>query len=175
MKRENVGRWDSGLEKEQILETYSAQLQKSWNSTKVIFGINKNIEQKKYHRGATHHPQGWGHALPPLVRPLPRRPPGSLPVTIFCYMKSFTVEKIIRKLSVRNTAATRRNQSRAPAELFCRGIIHPGGGNHHHRHHQCSSHRERAISINIFTNTISSPNPSSPLVSNSCLKVRDWC
>ena len=29
MKRENVGSWNSGLEKEQILETYSAQLQKS--------------------------------------------------------------------------------------------------------------------------------------------------
>ena len=29
MKRENAGSWDSGLEKEQILETYSAQLQKS--------------------------------------------------------------------------------------------------------------------------------------------------
>ena len=29
MKRGNVGRWNSRLEKEQILETYSAQLQKS--------------------------------------------------------------------------------------------------------------------------------------------------
>ena len=29
------------LEKEQILETYSAQLQKSWNFTEVIFRINK--------------------------------------------------------------------------------------------------------------------------------------
>ena len=29
MKRENVGSWNSRLEKEQILETYSAQLQKS--------------------------------------------------------------------------------------------------------------------------------------------------
>ena len=41
MKRENVDSWNSGLEKEQILETYSAQLQKSWNFTEVIFGINK--------------------------------------------------------------------------------------------------------------------------------------
>ena len=49
-----------------------------------------------------------------------------------------------------------RNQSRAPAELFCRGHFPPGGGNHRHRHHQRSSHRERAISINIFTSTISS-------------------
>ena len=29
IKRENAGSWDSGLEKEQILETYSIQLQKS--------------------------------------------------------------------------------------------------------------------------------------------------
>ncbi|KAI4987947.1 hypothetical protein ZWY2020_029577 [Hordeum vulgare] len=29
MKRENAGSWNSGLEKEQILETYSAQLKKS--------------------------------------------------------------------------------------------------------------------------------------------------
>ena len=29
MKRENAGSWDSRLDKEQILETYSAQLQKS--------------------------------------------------------------------------------------------------------------------------------------------------
>jgi hypothetical protein len=28
MKRENAGSWNSGLEKEHILETYSAQLQK---------------------------------------------------------------------------------------------------------------------------------------------------
>ena len=29
MNKENTGSWNSGLEKEQILETYSAQLQKS--------------------------------------------------------------------------------------------------------------------------------------------------
>ena len=29
MKRGNAGSWNSGLEKEQILETYSAHLQKS--------------------------------------------------------------------------------------------------------------------------------------------------
>ena len=29
------------LEKEQTLETYSAQLQKSWDSTKQLFGFNK--------------------------------------------------------------------------------------------------------------------------------------
>ena len=39
MKRENAGSWNSGLEKEQILGTYSAQLQKSWNFTEARFGI----------------------------------------------------------------------------------------------------------------------------------------
>ena len=40
------------IEKEQILETYSAQLQKSWNSTEVTFGINKNYWAKKIPEGA---------------------------------------------------------------------------------------------------------------------------
>ena len=56
IKRKNADSWDSGLEKEQILETYSAQLQKSRNSTKVILDLIKNIERKKYQRGATHRP-----------------------------------------------------------------------------------------------------------------------
>ena len=47
MKRENADSWNSGLDKEQILETYSAQLQKSWNSTEVIFGIYKKYWAKK--------------------------------------------------------------------------------------------------------------------------------
>ena len=59
IKRENAGSWNSGLEKEQILETYSAQLQKSWNSTKVIFGNNKKILSGR-------NTVGW------LVRHMPR-------------------------------------------------------------------------------------------------------
>ena len=69
----------------------------------------KNIGRKKYERGPTNHPRGWGRALPPWARPLPHGHPGSPPVTIFCYMKSFTLEKIISKLMVQNSAATRRN------------------------------------------------------------------
>ena len=75
----------------------------------------------------------------------------------------------------RHEAEPWRIQSRAPVELFCRGNFPLRGGNHRHRHHQCSSHRDRAISINIFISTITSQNPSSSLVSNSCLQVRDWC
>ena len=118
--------------------------------------IIKNTERKKYVRGASTCPRGWRARPTPWVRPLPRGLPVGPPVPIFCYMKSFVRRKIISKLSGRDSDATRRNQSRAPAELFCRGHFPPGGGNHRPRHHQRSSHRERAISINIFTSTISS-------------------
>ena len=40
------------LEKEQTLETYSAQLQKSRNSTKQLFGFNKNFWAKEIGQGA---------------------------------------------------------------------------------------------------------------------------
>ena len=68
-----------------------------------------NIQRKKYLRGATHHPRGWGRAHPYRARPLPRGPPGDPLVSIFCYMKSFTLETIISKLTRWNSAATRRN------------------------------------------------------------------
>ena len=35
------------LEKEQTLETYSAQLQKSWNSTKQLLDLLRIYEQRK--------------------------------------------------------------------------------------------------------------------------------
>ena len=96
IKRENAGSWDSGLEKEQILETYSAQLQKSWNFTKDVFQIYNNIECKNFTRGAT-------------PTPLPRGPPGGPPVTIFCYMDSFNGKIIISHILGRNSAAKRQN------------------------------------------------------------------
>ena len=82
IRRENAGSWNSGLEKEQILETYSAQLQKSWNSTKVIFGNNKKywaeeVRQRGAHLatrvGGTPYPSGRApplRARPCLVGPL---------------------------------------------------------------------------------------------------------
>ena len=60
------------LEKEQILETYSAQLQKTWNSIEVIFGINKNYWAKKI-------PEG-GHTLATRVGARPT-PPGRAPAS----------------------------------------------------------------------------------------------
>ena len=76
MKRENAGSWDSGLEKEQILETYSAQLQKSWNFTKAISKIYKKYWAQEVPEGATPWPRGWGAHPTPWARPLPRGPLG---------------------------------------------------------------------------------------------------
>ena len=53
-----------------------------------------------------------GDAPYPPGRPLPRGPHGGPPVPIFCYMRSFILEKIRGKLTRRNSAATRRNLGR---------------------------------------------------------------
>ena len=53
-------------------------------------------------------PRGRGFAQGGRARPLPHGPPVGSPVAIFCYMKSFVEEKIIRKLSGRDSAATSR-------------------------------------------------------------------
>ena len=76
---------------------------------KLFLEIIKNIERKKYQRGPTPWARGWGRALPPWARPLPRGPPVGPSVPIFCYMKSFVRRKITSKLSGQDSAATRRN------------------------------------------------------------------
>ena len=60
MKRENVGSWNSGLEKEQILEAYSAQLQKSWNFTKNYLEYIKILGEESTRGGPPAiHKGGW--------------------------------------------------------------------------------------------------------------------
>ena len=148
MKRENAGSWDSGLEKEQILKTYSAQLQKSWNSMGIIFRIYKKYWAKEVLEGAIHRPRGWARA-PCLVGPLVAlRCPSSAIWSLSPWQKS---EASFGDETPPPRGGTLLNQSRAPAELFCQGNFPPGGGNHRHCHQQRSSHREREISINIFT------------------------
>ena len=148
-------------EKEQIWETHSAQLQKFWKFTENYFGIYKKYWAKKVPEG-THQvaTRVGGAPYPPGCAPLRRGPPGRPLVPIFCYLKSFTLKKIIGKLSGRNSAATRRNLGGANLGLW----------------QSCSagetSLREgeiiaivitnnspilgRAISSNIFNSTISS-------------------
>ena len=91
-KRENAGSWNSGLEKEQILKDYSAQLQKSWNSTEYLKINKEKLSPKMKARGPTPCSRGWGGA-PPRARPLPRGPPGGSPTPIFSHMKYFDEKK----------------------------------------------------------------------------------
>ena len=135
----------------------------------------KNTERRKYQRGATPWPRGWEARPTPLGTPpaswAPWQPSDA---HLWLYGVFHGDKKIINKLSGRNSTATRRNQSRAPTELFCRGNFPPGGGNHHHRHHQRSSHRE---GINLHQHLHQHhliSNPSSSLVSNLCPKASDW-
>ena len=76
---------------------------------KSFLELIRIIGRRKYQRGPTPWPGGWGRTLPYWARPLSPGPPGGPPVPIFCYMKSSTLEKIISKLTGRNSAATRRN------------------------------------------------------------------
>ena len=112
VKRENAGSWDSGWKREQILETYSAQLQNTCNSKKVIFGFNKNYWANKIPKGAHTLARRVGVPPPYSGRPLFPGPPGGPPVPIFCYLRSFTLKKIISTLTRRNSIATRRNLGR---------------------------------------------------------------
>ena len=167
MKRENASSWDSGWKRSKYWKPIMHGSKSPETPRKSFLELIRIIKRKKHLRGPTPWPGGWG-ARPPLLgaplspggAPLSPGPPDGPPVPIFCYMKSFTLEKnhkqAYRTKLRRHEAEPWQNQSRAPAKLFCRGNIPPRGGNHHHRHHQCSSHQERAISINIFTSTISS-------------------
>ena len=144
---------------------------KSWNSTEHLIINNEKSSPKMKTRGTTPFSRGWGRpplgCAPYLVGPLVAvRCPSS---AIWSLSSEKKYKKAFGTRLRRHEAEPWRNKSRAPVELFCRGNFPPGGGNHRHRHHQRSSHRERAISINIFISTISSQNPSSSLVSNSCL------
>ena len=137
----------------------------------------KNIERTNFTRGP--HPAHEGGAHPtPWARPCLVCPwqPFDAHLRLFgVFRRGKNHKQPFGTRLRRHEEEPWRIQSRAPAELFCRGYFPSAGGNHHHHHHQRSSHRERAISINIFISTISSQNPSSSLVSNSCLQVRDWC
>ena len=109
IKRENVGSWDSGLEKEQILETYSAHSKSPETSRKSFLEYIKNTERKKFRRGATPYPRGWGRALHPWARPLPRGPLVALRCPFSAIWSLSMRKEIVSKLSRRDSAATRRN------------------------------------------------------------------
>ena len=178
MKRGNAGSWNSGWKRSKHWKPILHCSKRSETPQNLFLDLIKIIERKKYLRGPTPCPGGWGRALPPWARPLPHGPPGSPLMPIFGYMESFIEEKNHKQAHgtklLRHEAEPWRNQSRAPAELFCRGNFPLGGGNHHHRHHQRSSHREGVnLHQHLHQHHLLS-NPSSSLVSNLCPKTIDW-
>ena len=74
----------------------------------------------------------------------------------------------------RHEAEPWRNQSRAPAALFCQGNFPLGGGNHHHRHQQRSSHWEGVNFHQHLHQHHLLSNPSSSLVFDLGPKPIDW-
>ena len=166
------------LEKEQTLETYSALLQKSWNSTKPVFGINKNYWAEEITQGAHILSRRVGGAPYPMGAPpaswAPWWPSGAHLLLYEVFRPKKNHKQAFGTRLRRHKAEPWRNQSRAPTELLCWGNVPPGGGNHHHRHHHRSSHREGVnLHQHLHQHHLLS-NPSSSLVSNSCLQVWDW-
>ena len=139
IRRENAGSWNSGLEKEQILETYSTQLQKSWNFTEARFGIYKKYWRKNQPEGAHTLATRVGGA-PTLTRHAPWWPSGAHLLLYEVFYPGKNHKQAYGTKLRRNKAEPWRNQSRAPTELFCWGNFPPRGGNHCHHHHQQLSH-----------------------------------
>ena len=129
--------------------------------------------------GGPHHAHEGGGRAPLGHAPLSRGPPGGSSMPIFSYMRSFDEKKIRRNFSGRDSATTRWNLGGSNLELrqSCSAGVtsFPEGEIITIVITNAPLIGRGSISINIFTGTISSQNPSSSLVSNSCLKVRDWC
>ena len=120
------------LEKEQTLETYSAQLQKSWNSTKQLFGFNKNLWAKEIGQGAHTLSRRQGvRPRPPIERaPISWAPWWASGVHILLYHHFYPGKNRGQAYGTKlrcHEAEPWRNQSRALAELFCQGNFLPGG------------------------------------------------
>ena len=139
MKRGNAGSWNSGWKRSKHCKPILHNSKSPKTPRNMFLDLLRIIERKKYIGGPTPWPGGWGA---PPVSWAPWWPSG---VHLLLY-ESFYPRKnrgqaYGTKLR-RHEAEPWRNQSRALAELFCRGHFPPGGGNHHQCHHQLSSHRE---------------------------------
>ena len=134
MKRGNAGSWNSGWKRSKHWKPILHCSKSPETPRNLFLELIRIIERKKHQRGPTPWPGGWGRA--------PWWPSG---VHLLLYHHFYPGKNHGQAYGTklrRHEAEPWRNQSRALAELFCRGHFPPGGGNHHHRHHQRSSHRE---------------------------------
>ena len=171
MKRENASSWNSGLQRSKYYRPILHNSKIPETPRKLFLEIIKNTERKKYVRGD--HLSTRVGVRPPASWPPCWSSGGHLLLYEVFRLKKNHKQAFGKKLR-RHEAEPWRNQSRAQAELSCRGDFPPGGGNHRHRHHLRSSHWERAnLHQHLHQHHLLS-NPSSSLVSNLCPKASDW-
>ena len=135
MKRGNVGSWNSGWKRSKYWKPIPHSSKNPETPWKLFLELIRIIERRKHQRGPTPWPGGWGA---PPVSWAPWWPSGAHLLLYEGFYPGKNHKQAYRTKLRRHEAEPWRNQSRAPAELFCRGNFPPGGGNHHHR----SSHRE---------------------------------
>ena len=120
-------------------------------------------------RGPTPCSRGWGRAPPPRARPPTSWAPWWVSDVHLLLYEVFLEKKTRSNLSGRNSAATRRNLGGTNLGLWrscSAGDTSLQEGEIITNVINNSPILGRAISINMFNNTISSQNPSSSLVSN---------
>ena len=157
-------------------DSYSAQLQMTWNLWRIILKYIKNTGERINRRGPTRKPQArgarptpWGHR-PGLWGPWQASGPLLLLYEAICPRKN--QKKTFGTKRRRLKAEPGQEQFCSPTERFRRGYFPPGGGNRSHWHHQRSSHHGRTnLHQQLHQHHL---NPSSSLVFDLCLKTLDW-
>ena len=114
-------------------------------SRRLFLELTKNTRERINQRGPHPGHEGGGVPYPLGVPPAswaPWQASGAHLLLYEVFYPGKNHKQAFRTKLRRHEAEPWWNQSRAQAELFCRGNFPPGGGNHHHRHHQRSSHWE---------------------------------
>ena len=91
MKRGNAGSWNSGWKRSKHWKPILHCSKNPETPRNMFLELIRIIERKKYTRGPTPCPGDRG--TPYRARPLSPGPPGGPSVSIFCYMRAFTLEK----------------------------------------------------------------------------------
>ena len=109
MKRGNVGSWNSSWKRSKYWKPILHSSKRPATPRKSFLDLIRIIQQRKYRRGPTPWPGGWG-ARPPLLGapPISWAPWWPSGAHILLY-EGFYPGKNISKLMGRNSAATRQN------------------------------------------------------------------
>ena len=145
MKRGNAGSWNSGWKRSKHWKPIMHRSKNPETPRNLFLELIRIVERETPEGAHTLARRVGGAPTPTGRAPISWPPRWASGIHLLLY-EGFSPGKnrgqaYGTKLR-RHEAEPWRNQSRAPAELFCRGNFPPGGGNHHHRHHQRSSHRE---------------------------------